>query len=391
MTTHLRSTFSSFVRVGLGTLLVLLAGTTTELSARTFHVFCPALSISNILETYAQPGDTIRISGTCKERLTITKDRITLDGLGSGVLDGTGVEPSAPEFNALVTIDGARGLTLRGLTIENSSAEGILAKNGAAFALQDVTVQDNGNTGVAVSANSTAELTDCVMRNNQVMGLRVFSGGTVILKGAIDITDNTEGILVEGQSMLEIRGAQVQVNNSAFFGLTVGQSQVAIFTLSESQGSTLTVNGNGESGILLDSSSLSVFGEPFGSAANVITVSNNGVNGIWLPSLASIISPFATAQFVIENNPTGINFESNSGAIIIGGLTVRNNGTGVLADGAGALTLVSIPPNPSSITDNTDVDVDLRFGSRATFGGPPFVGSVACDGTVLIRGSAGCP
>ena len=151
MTTHLRSTFSSFVRVGLGTLLVLLAGATTELSARTFHVFCPSLSISNILETYAQPGDTIRISGTCKERLTITKDRITLDGQGSGVLDGTGVEPSAPEFNALVTIDGARGLTLRGLTIENSSAEGILAKNGAAFALQYVTVQDNGYTGFPVS------------------------------------------------------------------------------------------------------------------------------------------------------------------------------------------------------------------------------------------------
>ena len=70
---------------------------------------------------------------------------------------------------------------------------------------------------------------------------------------------------------------------------------------------------------------------------------------------------------------------------------MRNNRTGVLADGAGALTLVSIPPNPSSITDNTDVDVDLQFGSRVTFGGPPFVGSVACDGTVLIRGSAGCP
>ena len=230
-----RSLFSSFVPAGLTCLLVLLAGPATQASARTFHVFCPSFTISSTLENLAQPGDTILITGACKERLTITKDRITLDGQGSAVLDGTGVAPSAPEFNALITIDGARGITLRDLTVENSSAEGILAKNGAVFALQDVTVQDNGNSGVAVSANSTAELTDCVMRNNQVLGLRVFSGGTVILKGAIDISDNTEGIIVSGQSMLEIRGAQVQVNNSVFFGLTVDRSQVAIFTFSESQ------------------------------------------------------------------------------------------------------------------------------------------------------------
>ena len=101
------------------------------------------------------------------------------------------------------------------------------------------------------------------------------------------------------------------------------------------------------------------------------------------------MAPFATAKFVIENNPIGLNFGDESGAVIIGGLSVRNNETGVLADGAGSLTFVSVPPNPSVI-ENNDTDVDLLFGSRLTAGGAP-LGPVQCDGTALIRGRAVCP
>ena len=32
--------------------------------------------------TDAVPGDTIRVTGTCRERITITADRLTLDGQG---------------------------------------------------------------------------------------------------------------------------------------------------------------------------------------------------------------------------------------------------------------------------------------------------------------------
>jgi hypothetical protein len=222
----------------------------------------------------------------------------------------------------------------------------------------------------------------------------IFTSGTAVLKGSIAITDNlSSGIDINGQSMLEIRGGQVQVNNNGGTGIVMGGSQLAIFGFAEAQqpGSSLTVNGNAGSGILVGTSSIEVFGGGFfGSGANVITVSDNGENGIWLPESGTIISPFATAKFVMENNETGINFGQNSGATIIGGLSVSNNrSTGLLADGAGSLTLVSIPPNPSAITGNP-VDVDLRFGSRATFGGVA-VGSINCDGTALSRGSTNCP
>ena len=37
--------------------------------------------------TDAVPGDTIRVTGTCRERITITSDRLTLDGQGRTILD----------------------------------------------------------------------------------------------------------------------------------------------------------------------------------------------------------------------------------------------------------------------------------------------------------------
>jgi nitrous oxidase accessory protein NosD len=45
----------------------------------------------NIAEVLAraEPGDTIRVSGTCVERVSIKTDRITLDGQGAATLDGT--------------------------------------------------------------------------------------------------------------------------------------------------------------------------------------------------------------------------------------------------------------------------------------------------------------
>ena len=104
----------------------------------------------------------------------------------------------------------------------------------------------------------------------------------------------------------------------------------------------------------------------------------------------AVVSPFGAAKFISKNNGVGVNLSFNASALLIGGLTVEQNQTGLLADGAGTLLLVSVPTNPSSITGNATVDVDLRFGTRATFGGVA-IGTIVCDGTVLSRGSTVCP
>jgi hypothetical protein len=62
---------------------------------------------------------------------------------------------------------------------------------------------------------------------------------------------------------------------------------------------------------------------------------------------------------------------------------------GVLADGAGTLTLGSIADNPSTITGN-GTDMRLLFGTRSTIEGVT-IGTLSCDATVLSRGTKICP
>jgi Right handed beta helix region len=332
----------------------------------------------NIAEVLAraEPGDTIRVTGTCAERVSIKTDRITLDGQGAATLDGGG-GPIA-EFDGVVTIDGASGVTIQGFTVQNGPGEGILGS------VRNTTVQDNGFTGVAVAEGSTAELTDCRILRNGGPGIDVFTQSSAVLKGAIRTNENLgPGAVVNGTSILEIRGAQVEASRNGGFGLVAGSnSQLAILGFAGSRGSTFTIDANAQGGIALGDSILNVFSE------STIAITNSPL-GIHVPG-GKIVSPFGVGTFVIENNGVGLNFGLDGTAIFRGGLTVRNNGTGVRTqDGAGVLWFISIPPNPSAITGN-GVDVDLRFGARATFDGVE-VGTITCDSTVLSRGTTVCP
>lgn len=335
----------------------------------------------------AKPGDTLQVIGTCHERVTITTDRLTLDGGGSAVLDGG--EDGPTEFEGVVTIDGAHGVTLTGFTIQNGPGEGILGQRGAAFTVLDTTVQGNTGTGIAIGGGSTGDLTHCTVQGN-TLGLDVYTGATVILRSSIVITQNSgSGVNVFGGSMIELRGASVQLTDNGAVGLVIGGgSNLATFLFTASQGSMLTINNHFVAGIIALDATLDLFNNPI-----TLSAANNGI-GIWLLQNSYITNAgggVPGAVIVLENNSVGLQLEGGSGARIDGGpLTVRSNGTGVLADGAGTLTLASIPQNPSTITNNSTFDVDLRFGTRATFQDVA-IGSIACDATVLSRGSTVCP
>jgi Right handed beta helix region len=338
----------------------------------------------NIAEALAraEPGDTIRVTGTCVERVSIKTDRIILDGQGAATLDGGGGPPA--EFDGVVTIDGASGVAIQGFTVQNGPGEGILGMRGAAFSVRNTTVQDNGFTGVAVGQGSTAELTDCGILRNGGPGIDVFTQSSAVLKGAIRTNDNLQGgVEINGTSIIEIRGAQVEASRNGTFGLAAGSnSQLAVFGLAGSRGSTFTIDANVQGGIVLGDSILNVFSE------STISITNSPL-GFHVPA-GKIVSPFGVGTFVIENNGVGLNFALDGTAFFRGGLTVRNNGTGVrTTDGAGVLWFISIPSNPSAITGN-GVDVDLRFGARATIEGVE-VGTITCDSTVLSRGTTVCP
>ena len=102
-----------------------------------------------------------------------------------------------------------------------------------------------------------------------------------------------------------------------------------------------------------------------------------------------IFSPHATARLVATGNNVGMLMEDGARAIVIGGLDVRDNTAGIVASGAGTLTLVSVIPNPS-VVDTNQLDIEFAFGTRATVEGV-VASNVVCDATALVRGTLSCP
>ena len=331
---------------------------------------------------HAKEGQTIRVRGTCHERVVIATPRLALVGVGAAVIDGAGVKLGPdPEFDGLLVIDGVTGVTITGLTIQNASGNGVLAQRGARFSMNDSLVQDNTVTGIVVLDHSGAELTNCATQRNR-LGLDVVTSSSAVLKGTFSSSQNGNGVDINGTSIVELRGARVELNENAGYGLVAGSgSHVAIFGFQVSDDSTLTANGNGFAGMILSSAILTAY------VPAVITASNNAF-GLFL-SDGGILAPDGVTKFRIDNNTVGMSVLRGSQVHIVGGLTVQANGTGILADGAGPLTLTSVAANPSTITGN-GTDMLLLFGTRSTIEGVT-IGTLVCDATVLSRGTRTCP
>jgi hypothetical protein len=354
-----------------------------------FHVDCDSggPKLNRAIEL-AQPGDTIEVRGTCRERVRVTRGPLILEGGGNAVLDGAGVGPNEQEFNGLLTVDGAHGVTIRGWLIRNSTGEGIFGTHGASMLIQDTVVEQNF-TGIGLS-NSAAEVVDAATRYNSI-GLDVYSASTVIFRGEIDISSNkAESLTLNGNSHGEIRGAHLLVNNNLAGGIIISaQSSLVIFGFEASQTSRLTTNNNQGPGIVIGQSQLFVAGAGLAPGGIVMTSSGNAGPGVLLVN-GNISTPFGAARLVIENNPIGMQFLQGSTATITGGLNVRNNVlAGIQADNATGLTFGSIPSNPSAIQSN-GTDVILSFGTKSTINGV-VVGTIVCDATVLSRGTTVCP
>jgi len=335
----------------------------------------------------ADPGDTIRVTGFCSERVIITTDRISLAGLPGATIQGALFAPPSA-FSGLVTVDGAQGVRISGFTIQRSSGEGILGIRGAAITVENTVVQDNGGDGIAVTEGSTVEMRNCTIRRS-FAGVDVFTGSNAVLLGDIAVSENRDvGIFAGSSSSIEVRGAKVQSSNNPVGVVLANSASLAFFTYpgDTAKGGSLTLTGNLVAGMVVLNSAFEVY-----SDNATITVANNPV-GIDMPAGGSIASPFGIEKgikFLIENNGVGLNVGQGSNVVIVGGLTVRNNTTaGIVADNS-SLTLVGAPPNPSSITGNP-LDLDFRFGARATFAGVTFA-TKKCEPTVLARGIAACP
>jgi len=333
---------------------------------------------------HAPTGAALVVSGICTESIEITTDRLTLRGLSGATIDG-----GSAATEAVVNIKGARGVVLQDLIVQNGADQGVLASGQAQVILNNVVARDNGTLGVSVD-RSHLDVSGLTLTGNGSSGLDAYTSSTVVLRGQVTASGNGgDGLVANGKTFLELRGAVVTASNNAGSGVSViNDSRLQIFSFPEAQGSTITADSNGFAGVGVLGAAMGVVGSQyFGSGANVITATNN-LFGFFMPA-GSILSPHATAKFVANNNFIGMLIEDGGSLLVVGGLDVTQNSVGISASGAGTLTMVSIPTNPSTV-DANQTDMALDFGTRATIDGVAFT-SLVCDGTALVRGSASCP
>jgi hypothetical protein len=339
----------------------------------THHVHCdePGQTITKALQT-AQPGDTIRVRGTCEETVTITTDRVTLNGGGKAILQGPGGGQPGEVSHGLLNIVGVQGVEIRGFTVQHSAADGIHGRQGAAFTVRDVRVLQSADDGIEATETSTVRfLGTCAVRGSGEDGMAITHGSSALFSAERVTTDENAraGLFVIGTSTVAFDTGTVHTTQNTFGILTLGHSSL---TLGRNM-PTILAKDNMLDGILVaDTSDLRLDGGTITAARNRRTgLSFGGTGG--LGNTRGII--------LSEHNTEGARAEDASriAQLIAGRMTIRNNTIGIIAANGSDIRITT----EAAITDN-DTDIVLLFGSRAIFTGTT-IDTTTCDKTSLLR------
>jgi hypothetical protein len=337
----------------------------------------PEQTLARALDV-VQPGDTLRVTGTCNESVTITTDRLTLDGLGSAMVDAGG------DGAAVITIEGAQGVTIRGLTVRNS-AGGILVQRAAAVTLEAVTAENNSGDGFQIDENATVRMRDCTALNNGDNGMEVRRSANVTMLGSVVSRDNGfHGISIFDASSVVFSGVGAEIMGNAQSGIQIGiASGLTLDAIREPdgtvRGSEVNVNANSSDGILNGSNShLRLTG------TSSISASQNNRFGLSVLNTSSVLS-FGTIT-ATENGSDGIHI-ARAATLEIGGegtVTSNNNAD----DGIDIRSLsVGIAFENTTVTLRNNVDQDCVVESNSqwqAFGVVDIITTATCNANLNL-------
>ena len=163
-------------------------------------------SLNDAVRTDGDWGEpqTIFVTGTCYGRVTLPRNRVTIDGQPEeggpvAVLDGT-------------IVNWGSNVTIRNITITGEGV-GISASVGR-MRLINVDISDNNEEGIVISGGGTVFLSGSQVTGNALEGIAVETGflvvnDSVIAGNEIGIDATMGNITIEGTSIVENRGAGV--------------------------------------------------------------------------------------------------------------------------------------------------------------------------------------
>ena len=194
-----------------------------------------------------KPGDTLQVSGTCREDLELNGetgqfDGITLDGQGTATIEG-------PARNRdILRLVAVRGVTIQGLRFTGGRDAMHVRWSTKVFILNNTIEQTNRN-GIAVTRGAWAHISGNTIRNNPRNAIQV-EESTVRIGGSLDeppqplanvIQNNgNHGILVNRTSVARIMGNTIANN---------GEDGISVVKMSQADISSNTIEGNARNGI----------------------------------------------------------------------------------------------------------------------------------------------
>jgi parallel beta-helix repeat protein len=227
----------------------------------------------------ATPGQTIRVSGTCYENISITagKDLITLDGGGDATIYGPDVTVNT------IQIRGPQGITIRGLTVTGGRV-GIDVSRGATALIDGNTIEGTGRNGITLGAFASANIVNNTIQNNPSQGILVTGNGfgfigfatadDTVASPNIIRNNGVNGISVTLSSAARIAGNTI--SNNVRNGINVERA-------SQANVSDNTIDANGQNGIFVTENSGVNLGSDTGTGlfdAVNRTTANNALRGI---------------------------------------------------------------------------------------------------------------
>jgi hypothetical protein len=241
-----------------------------------------------------QPGDTLRVAGTCRGEVTIPVDEVTLIGInGAEITGSSGKEPA-------LTLVGRRNVVIKNMTVRHGY-EGILVRGGTGIVLEAIRAVENAGDGFHIADASLVEVIDATASNNGLNGFMILNQAHVTFLGQTLSTRNKDtGITIhkaakvifalsrttdpqtEPQQQPQKRALQLlpESQNSLLMGEAAGDSAAA---MTAALGTCLiTVVGNAGHGILV-----SAAGYIYVGPACVLTSRNNGADGVRFTGVSS--------------------------------------------------------------------------------------------------------
>ncbi|MCH7779176.1 MAG: right-handed parallel beta-helix repeat-containing protein [Gemmatimonadetes bacterium] len=205
--------------------------------AATFNVDCDAaLPPPGVFQTIqaaldaAAEGDTIEVSGTCNESITIRNDHTVVDGQ-SVVFGGVGgakiIVPVASGDRAVsiradfVTIVGfseiigerqgisvsGNNQSIRGNTIKDSDSHTIILTSNASASIRDNVITNSGFHGIRVARGANATIQDNTITGSRRHGIQLSEVSSGEIEGNT-ITDNgRNGLTVSANAAVRLRDA----------------------------------------------------------------------------------------------------------------------------------------------------------------------------------------